>query len=50
MRERRGVCRFMVGNPEENKPIGRLRRRWENNTRRNLQEMGCRGKDWINLA
>jgi hypothetical protein len=32
------------------RPLGRLRRRWEDNTKMDLQEVGCRGMDWIELA
>jgi hypothetical protein len=46
----RGVCRVLVGKPEENIPLGRPRRRWEDNIKMNLQEMGCGGMDWIDLA
>ena len=50
MEERRGVYRVSVGNPEGKKPLGRPRRRWENNIRIDLQEVGCEGVDWIELA
>ena len=40
----------MVGNLEEKRPIGRPRRRWEDNIKMDLQEVGCGGKDWIKLA
>jgi hypothetical protein len=39
-----------VGKPEENRPLGRLRHRMENNIKIYLQEMGCGGMDWIELA
>jgi hypothetical protein len=45
--ERRGVCRVLVEKPEENRPLGRPRHRWENNIKIDLQE---RDKDWIELA
>jgi hypothetical protein len=45
--ERRGVCRVLVKKPEENRPLGRPRNRWENNIKIDLQE---RDKDWIELA
>jgi len=48
--ERRGVCRVLVGKPERKKPLGRPRRRWEDNIKMNLQEVGCWGMDWIELA
>jgi len=39
-----------VGNPEEKGPLGRPRRRWEDNIRMDLQEVGCRYMDWIGPA
>ena len=50
MGERRGVCRFLVGKPEGKRPLGRPRRRWEDNIKMDLQEVGCGGMDWIELA
>jgi hypothetical protein len=50
MREGRGVSRVLVGKPEGKKPLGRPRRRWENNIKMNLQEVGCGGMDWIELV
>ena len=50
MGERRGVYRILVGKPEGNRPLGRHRRRWENNVKMNLQEVGGGGIDWIQLA
>jgi hypothetical protein len=47
MGEGRGVYRVSVVKPEEKKrPLGRPRRRWADN----LQELGCGGMDWIELA
>ena len=40
----------MVGKPEGKRPIGRPRRRWKDNIKIDLQEMGCAGMDWIELA
>jgi hypothetical protein len=40
MGERRGVCRVLVGKPEGKRPLGRLRRRWEDNIKMDLQEVG----------
>ena len=48
--ERRGVYRVLVGKPEGKRPLGRHRRRWENNIKMDLQEVGFRGMDWIELA
>jgi hypothetical protein len=36
--------------PERKTPLGRPRRRWEDNIRMDLQEVGCGGVDWIRLA
>jgi len=50
MGERRDVYRALVGKPEGKYPLGRPRRRWEGNTKMDLQEVGCGGKDRIDLA
>ena len=50
MGERRGVYRVLVGKLEGKRPLGRLRRRWEDNIKMDLQEVGCGGMDWIELA
>ena len=50
MGEWRGVYRVLVGKPEEKRPLGRPSRRWEDNIKMDLQEVGCRGMDWIKLA
>ena len=50
MGERRGVYRVLVGKPEVKRPLGRLRHRWEDNIKMDLQEVGCGGMDWIVLA
>ena len=47
---RRGVYRVLVGKPEGKRPLGRLRRRWVDNIRLDLQEVGCGYMDWIGLA
>ena len=49
MGERRGVYRVLVGKPEGKRPLGRPRRRWEDNIKMDLQEVGCGGMDWIQL-
>ena len=41
---------FWWGKPEERRPLGRPRRRWEVNIKMDLQEVGCGGMDWIELA
>jgi len=50
MGEERGVYRVLVGKTEGRKPLGRPRRRWVDNIRMDLQEVGCRYMDWIGLA
>ena len=50
MGERIGVYRDLVGKPEGKRTLGRPRRRWEDNTKTNLQEVGCNNMDWIELA
>jgi hypothetical protein len=50
MGERRGVYKVLVGTPEGKKPCGIPRHRFNDNIRRDLQEMGWGGLDWINLA
>jgi hypothetical protein len=50
MGERRGVYRVLVGKPEGKRPLGRPRRRWEDNINTDLQELGCGGMDWIKLG
>jgi len=49
MGERRGVYRVLVGKPEGKRPLGRPRRRWEDNIKMDLQGIGCGGMDWIEL-
>jgi hypothetical protein len=48
--EERGVYRVLVGKPEGRRPLGRPRRRWVDNIRKDLQEVGCEYMDWIGLA
>ena len=48
--ERRGVYRVLAGKPLGKRPLGRPRRRWEDNIKMDLQEVGCGGVDWIELA
>jgi hypothetical protein len=50
MGERRGVCRVLVGKPEGKRPLGRLRRRWEDNIKMGFQEVECVGMEWNELA
>ena len=50
MGEERGVYRVLVGKPEGKRLLGRPRRRWVDNIRMDLQEVGCGYMDWIGLA
>jgi hypothetical protein len=50
MRERRGVYWVPVGKPEGKRPLGRPTRRWEDNIKADLREVGCLSMDWIELA
>ena len=50
MGEEREVYRFLVGKPEGRRPPGRPKRRWVNNIRIGLQEVGCGQMDLIGLA
>jgi len=50
MGERRGVYRVLVGKPGGKRPLGRPRRRWENNIKMDLREVGRGVMDWIELA
>jgi len=48
--EKRGVYRVFVRKPQGKRPLGRPRRRWVDNVRMDLQEVGCGYMDWIGLA
>ena len=50
MGARRGVYRVLVGKHEGKRPLGRPSLRWEDNIKMNLQEVGCGGMDWNELA
>ena len=50
MGERRGVYRKLVWKPEGKRPLEGPRRRWEDNIKMDLQEVGCGGMDWIELT
>ena len=50
MGERRDVCRVLVGKREGKRPLGSPRRKWEDNIKIDLQEVGCGGMGWIDLA
>jgi len=50
MGKRMGVYRAMVGKPEGKRPLGRPWRKWEVNIKMDLQEVGCGGVNWFELA
>jgi len=50
MDEERGLYRVLVGEPVGKRSVGRPRRRWVDNIRKDLQEVGCGYMDWIGLA
>jgi len=50
MGEMRGIYRALVGKLEGKRQLGRPSRRWEDNIKIDLQEVGCDGMDWIGLA
>jgi hypothetical protein len=48
--EKRNAYRILVGKPEGKIPLGRPRRRWEDNIKMDLREIGWGGMDWIDVA
>ena len=50
MEQSRIAYRVLVGKPEGKRSLGRPRRRWEDNIRMNLREVGCDRGEWIDLA
>jgi len=50
MRQGRGVYRVLVGEPEGKRPLGKPSRRWEDNIKMDLQEVGGDCGDWMELA
>ena len=50
MKQSRNAYRVLVEKPEENRPLRRPRRRWEDNIKMDLREMGCDPGEWIDLA
>ena len=50
VRQRRDVYWVLVRKPEGKRPLGRHRRRWGDNIKMDLQEVGFEGMDWIELA
>jgi len=53
LRERIGVYSVLVGKPEGKRPLGRARRRWEDNIKMDLREVGCgvwTGSSWLRIG
>jgi hypothetical protein len=50
MRAKRNAYMVLVGNPEGKRPLGRPRRRWVDNIKMDLRQIGLDGRDWIDLA
>jgi hypothetical protein len=53
MRERRGLYRVLVGKPEEKRPLGSSRHRWEDNIKMYLQVVGCEARTvliWLRIG
>jgi hypothetical protein len=50
MGEGRGIYRVLVVRPEGERPLGRPKRRWEDNIKMNLREIEIDGANWIRLA
>jgi hypothetical protein len=48
--DKRNAYRILTGKPEGKRPLGRSRRRWVDNIKMELREMGWGGMDWIDLA
>ena len=44
------MCKVLVWKLEGKRPLGRPRRRWEDNIKMDIEEVGCGGMDWIELA
>jgi hypothetical protein len=50
MGEKRNAYRILVGKPEGKTPLGRPRRRWVDNIKMDLREIGWYGVDWMDMA
>ena len=50
MEQFRNAYRVLVGKPESKRPLGRPRRRWEDNIKVDFSDVGCDPRDWISLA
>ena len=46
----RNACRVLVGKPEGKRPLGRPKRRWKDDIKRDLREIGCDPGDWITVT
>ena len=46
----RNACKVLVGKPEGKRSLGRLKRRWKDNIKMDLREVGCDAGDWIDFA
>jgi hypothetical protein len=47
--EMRNACKILFGKPEDRRPLGRPRRKWEDNINMDLREIGVGDMDWIHL-
>jgi hypothetical protein len=50
MEEKSSAYRILVGKPEEKRPLGRPKRRWEDNIKIDLRGIGRSGMDWVYLV
>ena len=50
MEESRSAFKILTGKPTRKRPLGRPRRRWEDNIRMDLEEIGINEGNWVNLA
>jgi hypothetical protein len=50
MRAKKNACRILVGKPEGTRPLERTRRKWDDNIKMDIREVGLGGVDWIGLA
>jgi hypothetical protein len=49
-RQKRNACRILLRKPEENRPLGRPRRRWVDNINMDIREIEWGGLNWIDLV
>jgi hypothetical protein len=50
MGQKRNACKILAGTPERKRPLGRPSRRWEDNIKIDLRDIGWGGMDWIDLT